>query len=89
MTTFTATHGVEFGEQAAPKREGAAPGPYVAWAKFERDREREGVDGTKVFVFTTDDERVAERLRGVTDYGITEIAAPADPAPEPPADPAA
>lgn len=89
MTTFIATHGVEFGEQEAPKREGGVPGPYVAWAKFERDREREGVDGVKVFAFTTEDEKIADRLRAVTDYGITEVAAPAVPAPEPPADPAA
>jgi len=39
MTTFTATHGVEFGESAAPKKEGGEPGPYVVWAKFEHDRD--------------------------------------------------
>lgn len=87
MTTFTATHGVEFGEQAAPKREGGVPGPYVAWAKFERDRERDGVDGTKVYVFTTDDESIADRLRAVSDYGITEVGTPAEVAPEPAAEP--
>jgi len=87
--TFTATHGVEFGEQSAPKREGGAPGPYVAWAKFERDRERDGADGTKVYVFTTDDEAIAARLRTVTDYGITEVGAPVEAPPETPVDPAA
>ena len=91
MATFTATHGAEFGEQAAPKREGGIPGPYVAWAKFERDRERDGSDGTKVYVFTTDDESIAERLRGISDYGITEVKEPVEPPadPEVPVDPAA
>ena len=86
MATFTATHGVEFGEQAPPKKDGGEPGPYVAWAKFEHDRERDTANGEKTYVFSTDDEQVAERLRGVNDYGITEVGAPAE---APPGDPAA
>ena len=77
MATFTATHGVEFGEQAPPKRDGAQPGPYVAWAKFVHDRARDTATGTKVYVFSTDDPAVAERLRAVNDYGITEVDVPA------------
>lgn len=64
MATFTATHGVEFGEPDAN-------GTYTTWARFEPDR-----SGRHAYLFTTDDEAVAERLRAVNDYGITEIDAP-------------
>jgi hypothetical protein len=76
MATFTATHGVEFGEQAAPKRDGGAPGPYVVWAKFEHDRSLDTVEGVRTYTFSTDDEAVAARVRAVNDYGITEVSAP-------------
>ena len=78
MATFTATHGVEFGEQDAKT------GIYAAWAHFERDRDRDTVDGVKAYTFSTDDKKIATRVRAVKDYGITEIEAPA----EAPADPA-
>ena len=81
MAKFTATHGVEFGEQVAPKKEGGEPGPYVAWAKFERDRALDTPDGVKGYTFSTDDETVAARIRAVVGYGIAEVTAPADPAP--------
>jgi hypothetical protein len=87
MTKFTATHGVEFGEQAAPKKDGT-PGTYVVWAKFEHDRALDTADGVKVYVFSTDDEAIAERVRAVTDYGITEVETPAEVPPETPVDPA-
>jgi hypothetical protein len=86
MATFTATHGVEFGEQAPPKKDGGEPGPYVVWAKFEHDRSLDTVEGDKRYTFSTDDEAVAARVRGVKDYGIAEVAAPE---PEPDASPAA
>lgn len=79
MTTFTADYGVEFGEHGPANRKGE-PGPYVVWAKFERAPD--GPAGRKVFTFSTEDDAVAERLRGVQDYGITETSQPA-PEPEP------
>jgi hypothetical protein len=87
MATFTATHGVEFGEHAAPKKEGGDPGPYAVWAKFERDRTLDTADGVKGYTFSTDDAKVAERVRAVNDYGIAEVGAPAE-APAEPAEPA-
>ncbi len=67
MAKFTATHGVEFGE-CDPKT-----GAYAIWAKFERDRALDSPDGTKTFTFTTGDKKVADRVRGVRDYGIAEV----------------
>jgi len=81
MAKFTATHGVEFGESAAPKKEGGEPGPYVVWAKFEHDREQDTAEGVKVYTFSTDDEKVADRVRAVNDYGIAEVGAEPEPAP--------
>jgi hypothetical protein len=78
MSKFTATHGVEFGEQAAPKKDGAEPGPYLAWAKFEHDRTLDTREGVRTYTFSTDDEKVAERLRAVNDYGIAEVDVPAE-----------
>ena len=78
MAKFTATHGVEFGEQAAPKKEGGEPGPYAIWAKFEHDRDLDTPEGVKVYTFSTDDEKVAERVRAVNDYGIAEVGAVAE-----------
>lgn len=83
MATFTATHGVQFGEQAAPKKEGGEPGPYVVWAHFEHDRDLDTAAGGLVYTFSTDDEKVAERVRAVKDYGIAEVEAPADAPAEP------
>ena len=71
MAKFTATHGVEFGEQDEKS------GAYVVWAHFEHDREQDTADGTKVYTFSTDDETVAARVRAVSDYGIAEVVAPA------------
>jgi len=81
MAKFTATHGVEFGEQAAPKKEGGEAGPYVVWAHFEHDRALDTADGVRTYVFSTDDEKVAERVRAVNDYGIAEVGAEPEPAP--------
>ncbi len=67
MASFTATHGVEFGEPD-PKT-----GEYTVWARFERDHDRDTPDGVKTYAFSTDDERVAKRVRAVKDYGITEV----------------
>lgn len=78
---FTAKYGVEFGEHVTGKTS-STPGPYSVWAKFERARDLETRDGEKVFAFGTDDAKVADRLRGVNDYGITETSAQA-PAAEP------
>jgi len=89
MAKFTATHGVEFGEQAAPKRDGGTPGPYIVWAKFEHDRNLDTVEGVRTYTFSTDDEAIAARVRAVDDYGITEVDAPVDATPETPATPAA
>ena len=83
MAKFTATHGVEFGEQAAPKKEGGEPGPYIVWAKFEHDRSLDTVEGVRTYTFSTDDEKVAERVRAVNDYGIAEVGAPAEVPAEP------
>lgn len=74
MAKFTATHGVEFGE-TDPKT-----GVYTAWAKFARDRELDTPTGVKTYTFETDDEKVADRLRAVKEYGIVEVPAPATPA---------
>lgn len=83
MATFTATHGVEFGEQDAKT------GLYSVWARFERDRTLDTADGVKGYAFSTDDKKVADRVRAVNDYGIAEVAAPvataAPPAPPAPA----
>ena len=84
MATFTATHGVEFGEQDAKT------GVYAAWARFERDRIRDTVDGVKAYVFRTDDKKIAARVRAVKDYDITEVDEPAAAeTPEPPVTPEA
>lgn len=68
---FTATHGVEFGEHV-PDKNGAL-GPYVAWAQFTHDRDLDTANGERVFTFGTDDAKLAERVRNVNDYGITEV----------------
>lgn len=57
---FTATHGVQFRDDDG------------VWAHFTRDAGRETGDGRKVYVFETDDAKVAQRVRSVKDYGITE-----------------
>jgi hypothetical protein len=76
---FVATHGVEFGEH--PKfKDLANPGPFVVWAKFERDRSLDTPEGEKRYTFSTDDAAVAARLRTVNDFGIDEVSKPA-PAP--------
>ena len=64
---FTATHGVEFGEQDEKSS------AYVVWARFERDREQDTPEGVKVYTFATDDTAAAARVRKVKDYGITEV----------------
>lgn len=64
---FTATHGVEFGEQDEKS------GAYVVWAHFEHDREQDTTEGVKVYTFGTDDTTAAARVRKVKDYGITEV----------------
>ena len=73
---FTATHGVEFGE---PDKDGA----YAAWAHFEHDRSLDTPAGVLVYTFATDDKKVADRLRGVKEYGIAEASAKPEPEPEP------
>ena len=78
MATFTATHGVEFGEQDEKS------GAYVVWAHFEHDRDQDTAEGVKVYTFSTDDEQIAARVRAVNDYGITEVGTPAEAPAEPP-----
>ena len=72
MATFTATHGVEFGEQDEKS------GAYVVWAHFEHDRDQDTAEGVKVYTFSTDDATIAERVRAVNDYGIAEVGAVAE-----------
>lgn len=74
-TKFTATHGVEFGEEVK--------GAYKVWAQFVRDRDLDTPDGAKTYVFSTDDPKVADRLRKVSDYGIREVEQTAKAAAEP------
>jgi len=81
MVTFTATHGVEFGEPVNKKGEPDENGAYAVWAKFEHDRDQDTAEGVKVYTFSTDDEKVAERVRAVKDYGITEVGAAVEPQP--------
>jgi hypothetical protein len=69
--TFTATHGVEFGEHAPAGKDGSG-GAYEVWAKFVRDPSLDTADGQKTFTFGTDDLKVAKRLREVSDYGMAE-----------------
>lgn len=71
---FTATHGVEFGEEVE--------GTYEVWAKFVHDPTLDSDEGVKTYVFSTEDAKTAERLRKVEDYGIAEAkAAKAEPPP--------
>ena len=78
MVTFTATHGVEFGEPVNKKGEPDEDGAYAVWAKFEHDRALDTAEGVKVYTFSTDDAKVAERVRAVNDYGIAEVGAVAE-----------
>lgn len=55
--TFTADAGVRFGDDI----------------KFERSPELDPGDGSKKYRFTTQDAKVAARLRKLSDYGITEV----------------
>ena len=55
---FTATHGVGI----------MADGVIVA----EFDRDRDTADGAKVYVFATDDVKVADVVRGTEGFGIVE-----------------
>ena len=81
MATFTATHGVEFGEHVNKKGEPDKDGEYAVWAKFEHDRSLDTAAGVLVYTFSTDDAKVADRVRAVNDYGIAEVGAEPEPAP--------
>lgn len=62
---FTATHGVKFTDENGN-----------TWAHFLVDpalSRREGNGDLKGYRFTTDDPSVAERLRMIRQYGITEV----------------
>jgi len=61
LSFFVATHGVQFGEPAAP------------WAHFKRNEDLDTPDGEKRYSFTTEDAQVAGRLRKLKDYGIAEV----------------
>ncbi|HET6816881.1 MAG TPA: hypothetical protein VFH66_06605 [Mycobacteriales bacterium] len=63
---FTATHGVTFSDQPDG-------GDLQTWAAFTEDREAMKPTGERVYTFETDDAKVADRLRKVDDYGITEV----------------
>lgn len=66
--TFTATHGVQFRDEHGD-----------IWAEFEMDRAlhwREGRGDMYGYRFTTDDPKIAKRLRAVRQYGITEVKQP-------------
>jgi hypothetical protein len=58
---FTATHGVHFADDDGE------------WAAFERAPDLDTPEGAKRYRFVTDSLPVAKRLRGVDDYGITEV----------------
>ena len=57
---FTATHGVGI----------MVEGKVVA--EFDRDRDHDTADGQKVYVFATDDVKVADVVRGTEGFGIVE-----------------
>lgn len=81
---FTATHGVQFTDQVTdPKSKEIL---HETWAHFVRDFDAPERDGylKNTYRFSTDDDTVASRLNGISEYGITEAAQPA----EAPADPA-
>jgi hypothetical protein len=60
---FTATHGV-----------GIMVGDKLV-ADFARDRDNDTADGQKVYVFATDDTKVADVVRGTEGFGIVEAVA--------------
>ncbi len=61
--TFTATHGPAFQDEGASQ----------PWAHFIQDPARTTPNGEKVYVFTTDDAKVADRLAKIDEYSITEV----------------
>jgi len=69
---FVSTHGVEFGEEG-PADKAGKPGPYVIWAAFVRDRSLDTPEGEKRYTFSTDDAKVADRVRSAEGFGITEV----------------
>ena len=59
---FTATHGV-----------GIMVGDKLV-ADFARDSDLDTADGQKVYVYSTDDETVADLVRSTEGFGIVEVA---------------
>lgn len=66
---FVATHGVQFGD--------SGENGLAVWAHFTRDDSLDTPSGEKRYSFSTDDAKVAQRVRDVKDYGITEVSAKA------------
>jgi hypothetical protein len=70
---FVATHGVQFGD--------STDDGLAVWAHFTVDDTLDTPEGQKRYTFATDDAKVAQRVRAVKDYGITETSVPSKAAP--------
>lgn len=79
---FTATHGVHLSDQAKDPKTGETL--HETWAHFTHDEaagERPSVTGqrggigSRVYVFETEDAKVAERVRSLIggEYGVQEV----------------